>query len=139
MVALIPRRAKDASEPYTGGTAMAYGIVHHFRSGTREQYEAVLAAIHPSDGSVPDGQIFHSVGASKGGWTIVAVHESKESWERFCDEVLMETLEDGVEVECQSPPDESTVDVYELMPERGGRRRTSGWISASRRSHPAPA
>ena len=62
---------------------MAYGIGHQFPGGTREQYEASIAAVHPSDGSLPDGQIFHAAGPSADGWTIVAVHESQESWERF--------------------------------------------------------
>jgi hypothetical protein len=66
---------------------MAYGIVHHFPGGTKEQYEASIAAVHPSRDSLPKGQIFHA--ASAGGWTIVAVHESKESWERFRDGILM--------------------------------------------------
>jgi hypothetical protein len=34
-------------------------------------------------------QIFHSAGPSAGGWTIVAVHDTKESWERFRDGILM--------------------------------------------------
>jgi hypothetical protein len=62
---------------------MAYGIVHHFPGGTKEQYEASIAAVHPARDRLPEGQIFHAAGASAGGWTVVAVHESKESWERF--------------------------------------------------------
>jgi hypothetical protein len=95
---------------------MAYGIVHHFPGGTQEQYEASIAAVHPSDGSLPDGQIFHAAGPSAGGWTIVAVHESQESWERFRDDVLMPKLQAGVEGGFQSPPQETTVDVYNLQP-----------------------
>ena len=34
---------------------MAYGIVHQFPGGTQEQYEASIAAVHPSDGSLPEG------------------------------------------------------------------------------------
>ena len=64
---------------------MAYGIVHHFPGGTEEQYEASLAAVHPSRDGLPDGQTFHAAGPSDGGWTIFAVHESKESWEAFRD------------------------------------------------------
>ena len=48
---------------------MAYGIVHHFPGGTKEQYEASLAAVHPSDGSLPEGQVFHAAGPSGDGWT----------------------------------------------------------------------
>ena len=39
---------------------MAYGVVHQFKGGTQEQYEASVAAVHPSDGSLPEGQIFHA-------------------------------------------------------------------------------
>jgi len=46
---------------------MAYGIVHHFPGGTREQYEATLAAVHPGRGRLPDGQTFHAAGASADG------------------------------------------------------------------------
>jgi hypothetical protein len=52
---------------------MAYGVVHHFPGGTKEQYEASIAAVHPSDGSLPEGQLFHAAGPSADGWTIIAV------------------------------------------------------------------
>ena len=32
---------------------MAYGVVHQFAGGTKEQYEASIAAVHPSDGAWP--------------------------------------------------------------------------------------
>ncbi len=35
-----------------------FGIVHQFPGGSEEQYEASLAAAHPSDGSLPEGQLF---------------------------------------------------------------------------------
>ena len=38
---------------------MAFGIVHHFPGGTKENYEASLAAVHPGVDKLPDGQIFH--------------------------------------------------------------------------------
>ena len=75
---------------------MAYGIVHQFAGGTKEQYEASLAAVHPSGGGLPQGQIFHAAGASADGWVIVAVHESKESWEQFRDGTLMPKLQEGI-------------------------------------------
>ena len=37
---------------------MPYGIVHHFPGGTKEQYEASIAAVHPSRDKLPEGQIF---------------------------------------------------------------------------------
>ena len=76
---------------------MAYAIVHHFPGGTKEQYEASIRAVHPDDGrTLPDGQIFHAAGPSEDGWTITAVHESQESWERFRDNTLMPTMQAGI-------------------------------------------
>jgi hypothetical protein len=95
---------------------MAYGIVHHFPGGTKEQYEASLAAVHPTRDSLPAGQIFHAAGASAGGWTIVAVHESKESWEQFRDGILMPRMQAGIEGGFASPPQETEIDVSTLLP-----------------------
>jgi hypothetical protein len=95
---------------------VAYGIVHHFPGGTREQYEASIAAVHPGPGQLPEGQIFHAAGPSAGGWTIVAVHESQESWERFRDETLLPKLQAGVPGGFETPPEETTIDVYKLLP-----------------------
>ena len=94
---------------------MAYGVVHFFPGGTREQYEASIAAVHPP-GGLPSGQIFHAAGTSPGGWTIMAVHESKESWERFRDEILTPRMQEGIEGGFPSPPEEIAIDVYKVMP-----------------------
>jgi hypothetical protein len=63
--------------------------------------------VHPSDGSLPDGQIFHAAGPSADGWTIIAVHESQESWERFRDEKLMPIMNAGIDGGFPTPPQES--------------------------------
>lgn len=91
---------------------MAYGIVHRFPGGTKEQYEASVAAVHPSDGSLPEGQIFHAAGPSAEGWTIVAIHDSQESWERFRDQVLRPRLAAGVEGGFSTPPQETAFAVH---------------------------
>jgi hypothetical protein len=93
---------------------MAYGIVHHFPGGTQEQYDASVAAVHPSDGSLPQGQIFHAAGPSTGGWTVMVVHDSQESWERFRDDVLIPQLPQGSDGGFPTPPQETTVDLYTL-------------------------
>jgi hypothetical protein len=95
---------------------MAYGIVHFFPGGTKEQYEASVAAVHPGPGELPDGQIFHAAGPSEGGWAVLAVHETQESWERFRDEILNPTLQAGVEGGFTSPPEERAVDLYRMLP-----------------------
>ncbi|MCW2822866.1 MAG: hypothetical protein JWR64_2661, partial [Marmoricola sp.] len=76
---------------------MAYGVVHHFPGGTKEQYEASIAAVHPSADELPEGQIFHAAGPSPDGWTIMAVHESRASWEKFRDEILVPRMQAGIE------------------------------------------
>ena len=95
---------------------MAFGIVHHFPGGTKENYEASIAAVHPSGGGLPDGQIFHAAGASPGGWTIVAVHESKASWEQFRDGTLMPRMQQGIEGGFPTPPVETEIDIYTVTP-----------------------
>ena len=95
---------------------MAYAIVHHFAGGTKEQYEASLGAVHPSRGKLPAGQIYHAAGPSEGGWTIVAVHESREDWEKFRDGTLMPRIQQGIEGGFASPPQETAFEVYNLMP-----------------------
>jgi hypothetical protein len=94
---------------------MAYGIVHHFPGGTREQYEASIAAVHPSRNRLPSGQIFHAAGPSAGGWTIVAVHESRESWERFRDQILMPRMGQGIPGGFASPPQETAFEVHNIQ------------------------
>ncbi len=90
---------------------MAYGVVHQFAGGTKEQYEASVAAVHPS-GGLPEGQLFHAAGPSAGGWTIVAIHESQENWEQFRDGVLMPRMAEGIEGGFTAPPQETTFEVY---------------------------
>jgi hypothetical protein len=91
---------------------MAYGVVHQFAGGTKEQYEASVAAVHPSDGSLPEGQLSHMAGPSADGWTIVATHDSKESWEKFRDGTLMPRMEAGIDGGFTAPPEEATFEVY---------------------------
>ena len=90
---------------------MAYGVVHTFPNGTNEQYEASIAAVHPSDGSLPEGQIFHASGPSADGWTVVAIHDSQESWETFRDGVLMPRMAAGIDGGFATPPHETTFPV----------------------------
>jgi hypothetical protein len=96
---------------------MAYGIVHHFANGTKDQYDASIAAVHPGPGQLPDGQVFHAAGPGDGGgWTIIAVHESKESWERFRDGILGPALASGIEGGFTSAPEERTFEVDTQLP-----------------------
>jgi len=94
---------------------MAYGVGHFFPGGTKEQYEASINAVHPDRGTLPAGQIYHAAGPSQGGWTIVAIHDSKASWEAFRDNILMPRLQQGVQGGFPTPPQEQAFEVANLQ------------------------
>ncbi len=95
---------------------MAYAVVHEFAGGTEDQYKASLAAVHPKDGSLPTGQVYHAAGPSAEGWAIVAIHDSKESWEAFRDGTLMPALQQGIEGGFGGPPTETAFEVRNQQP-----------------------
>lgn len=97
---------------------MAYCIVHFFPNGTKQQYDATLAAVHPNRNTLPKGQIFHAAGASPGGWTVMAVHDSKESWEEFRDKSLMPRFEEGIPGGFKTMPQEQGFEAYNLQTQR---------------------
>jgi len=90
---------------------VAYGVVHEFAGGTADQYAASIAAVHPAAGSLPAGQTFHAAGPSADGWIIVALHDSKESWESFRDGTLMPAMQAGIAGGFTAPPSERTFEV----------------------------
>ena len=96
-------------------TTNPYSIVHYFPGGTKEQYEASIAALHPGKGRLPNGQLFHVAGPTAGGWTIVAVHESQESWEEFRDKILMPRMQKGIHGGFTTPPHETAFKVHNLQ------------------------
>lgn len=95
---------------------MAYGITHFFPGGTKEQYEATLAAVHPSREKLPKGQIYHAAGPTADGWMIVAIHDSKESWDKFREEILMPKMSGGINGGFTTPPQEKAFEVHNLQP-----------------------
>ena len=92
---------------------MAFGSVHRFPGGTKDQYEAALTRVHPSYGSLlPEGQTYHAAGATDDGWIVVALWDSRESWERFRDETLMPGLQALGDAGFPSPPQETTFAIH---------------------------
>jgi heme-degrading monooxygenase HmoA len=89
-----------------------FGIVNRFPGGTKDQYEAALASVHPSDGSLPEGQTYHAAGATDDGWIVVALWDSRESWERFRAEKLMPGLQALGDAGFPSPPQETSFDIH---------------------------
>jgi len=95
-----------------------FGIVHRFEGGTREQYEYVLKVVHPNGGKgLPEGQMLHLAGQSQDGWLVMAVHDSRESWERFRDDTLipgLASVDDGL----PGPSEEMTFEVQVFQTRR---------------------
>lgn len=94
---------------------MPFGIVHRFPGGTKEQYEAVLAAVHPADGSLPEGQTYHFAGATADGWIVIALFDSEASWERFRDESLLPGLLQAGDAGFSGPPEQTTFTVRKVQ------------------------
>ena len=95
---------------------MAYGIVHFFAGATQEQYDVTLAAVHGAKDTLPKGQLFHAAGPTPGGWTIIAVHDSQQSWEEFRDGTLVPALQQGIEGGFTAPPEETAFETYSVLP-----------------------
>ena len=96
-----------------------YGVIHFFPGGTQAQYEASVAAVHPGPDQLPAGQLYHAAGPSEGGFTITAVHESQASWEKFRDEILLPTMQAGIEGGFTAQPVETAFPVSNLVTTKG--------------------
>ena len=92
---------------------MAYLITHFYEGGTKEQYEAVVAAAHP-DGGLPPGQALHAAGATEGGWLVAAVWDSKESCDKFVNETLHPALQ-NTSGGFSGPPQARNAEVANLL------------------------
>lgn len=110
---------------------MAYGIIHFFPNGTKEQYEATLKAVHPDRNSLPKGQLYHIAGPTPGGWTVSAVHDSKESWETFKNQILMPKMTAGISGGFSGPPQETVFECYEFRQATPNR-----FMESQREAHP---
>ena len=86
--------------------ATGFGITHHFKGATAEQYENTVKVVHPDGGKgLPPGQTFHAAGPTDDGFIVVALWDSKASWEKFRDGTLLPglaTVENGP----PSPPEQ---------------------------------
>ena len=89
-----------------------FGIVHRFPGGTKDQYEAGIARVHPSDGSLPEGQTYHAAGATDDGWIVVALWDSRESYERFRDQTLMPGLQALGDAGLPAPPQSTEFEIH---------------------------
>ena len=94
---------------------MAYGVVHFFRRGPRSSTRRRSPPFIQS-GQAPRGSDLPRRRPSAGGWTIIAVHDSQESWERFRDDILLPRMHAGIDGGFANPPEETVVDLYSVLP-----------------------
>ena len=73
-----------------------------------------ISPVTPSKAGLPP-ETFHAAGPSPGGWTIMAVHDSKANWEEFRDNVLMPRLKQGIPGGFNGPPQETSFDVGKMF------------------------
>jgi heme-degrading monooxygenase HmoA len=81
-----------------------FQILHHFKGGTKAQYDAVRKAVHPANG-LPEGQLYHTAGPTADGYAVAATWDSEQRYNDFRDNTLLPTLtkmDDGF----QGPPEE---------------------------------
>jgi hypothetical protein len=90
---------------------VAFLLQHFWPGGTEQQYRAMLAAVHPSNG-LPEGQTYHVAGPTDGGFLISAVWDSRESCDRFLQDTLMPRL--PVQGGFEGRPEERTAEVVNL-------------------------
>jgi len=89
-----------------------FGLTHHFKGGTKEQYDATVKAVHPNDGKgLPAGQVYHAAGPTADGFLVVAIWDSPASWERFRDDQLLPAL-GSLPNGLPAPPTETTFEVH---------------------------
>lgn len=92
---------------------MSFVITHFWPGGTEEQYQATVAAAHEAGGALPAGQTYHAAGPTEGGYLVVAVWDSRASFETFVQEKLLggPPIEGGL----VGPPEERTAEVSNLQ------------------------
>ncbi len=91
---------------------MAFLMTHFWPGATMEQYRASVAEVHPA-GGLPDGQVYHAAGPTEGGILITAVWDSKDSADRFVNEVLVPSM--PVEGGFEGQPEERVAEVENLQ------------------------
>ena len=91
---------------------MAYLMTHFWPGGTEEQYRASVAVVHPG-GALPAGQLSHAAGPAEGGFLISVVWDTKESADRFMNEVLLPSM--PVDGGFAGGPEERVAEVVNLQ------------------------
>jgi hypothetical protein len=89
---------------------MAYARMFDNPNVTREQYDAVRAALGVDEENLPDGGLVHFAGEGPDGWRVVEVWESEDQARAFDEKVLQVLSERGI-----TRPAPQTWQVHNLM------------------------
>ena len=93
---------------------MAYAIMHFSRaerkSSTRLQSRLYIRVEAPCQKAKS-----FTRRPTTGGWQIVAIHDSKESWGRFRDSTLLPQMQKGIPGGFAGPPQENGFEVHNLQ------------------------
>lgn len=71
---------------------MAIGMLAEVPGGTEQQYDAAIKELNLG-GRPAEGMILHVAGPAKNGWYVMEVWESREAFDRFCNDRLQRALQ----------------------------------------------
>jgi hypothetical protein len=91
---------------------MAVGLIMDFKGGTLDQYDQVLEKMALSDGSLPDGGVFHWVTETDDGFRVTDVWESRAQFDKFAEEQIGPYSE---EVGIPNPPEITEHEVHNSL------------------------
>ena len=66
----------------------------------------------PPTAAFPKGQTYHAAGATDDGWVVVALWDSRESWESFRDETLMPGFQALGDAGLPAPPQSTEFEIH---------------------------
>jgi hypothetical protein len=76
---------------------MAVGVLMMAPGMTQQNYDQINEAMFgPGEfdpGDAPEGLLVHSAGPAEGGWYVYDIWESREAFERFANERLMQAMQ----------------------------------------------
>jgi hypothetical protein len=94
--------------------AMAFGRIVFYPGGTEAQYQAVIDEIGPAFSDVPE-RIFHTAGASDGGWLMLIIWTSKEAFQRWAQEHIVPAHQRAGERGWQSQPETTDFETLHVL------------------------
>jgi hypothetical protein len=81
---------------------MSVVVVAEIDGGTQELYESVQPNVMP-DNKLPDGCQAHIAGPTDGGWRVITVWDSEDSFNQFRNDKLIPALQEAGEEQRVAP------------------------------------